>query len=56
MDIEATQWVGARNEGVVGTARQQAPPWVDESLRPQYKASYALSLNEFKWWHEMANA
>ena len=29
---------------------------MDESLRPQYKALYALSLNEFKRWQEMADA
>ena len=31
------------------------PPRVDESLRPSYKALYALSLNEFKWWQETAS-
>ena len=29
---------------------------MDESLRPDFKGSYALSLNKFNRWQEMANA
>ena len=39
-----------------GGARGGAPPRVDESLRPNFKGSYGLSLNEFNRWQEMANA
>ena len=57
LDREARRGGGgqATEGGGVGTGRG-APPRVDESLRPQFKASYALSLNKFNRWQEMAVA
>ena len=55
LDREATHTGGAAGGGG-GGARTGAPPRVNESLRPDFKCLYALSLNEFNWWMEMANA
>ena len=54
LDREARR--GGPAQGGGGESARHAPPQVDKSLRPQYKASYALSLNEFKRWQEMADA
>ena len=53
LDREAMNTGGATGGG---GARGGAPPRVDESLRPYFKGSYALSLNKFNRWQEMANA
>ena len=55
LDREASNTGGSAGGGG-GGARTGAPPRVDESLRPDFKCSYSLSLNEFNRWQEMANA
>ena len=55
LDREASNTGGAAGGGG-GGARGGAPPRVDESLRPDFKCLYALSLNKFNRWQEMANA
>ena len=53
LDREASHTGGAAGGGGGGAG---APPRVDESLRPDFKCLYSLSLNEFNRWMEMANA
>ena len=55
LDREARGGGGGQAGAGLGTGRG-APPRVDESLCPEFKASYALSLNEFNHWQEMAVA
>ena len=57
LDREARRGGGGQGQegGGLGTGRG-TPPHVDESLCPQFKASYALSLNKFNRWQEMAVA
>ena len=55
LDREASNTGGAAGGGG-GGARTGAPPRVDESLRPDFKCSYLLSLNKFNRWMETANA
>ena len=55
LDREAAAAGGGAGGGGGGT-RTGAPPRVDESLRPDYKCSYSLSLSEFNKWMETGKA
>ena len=55
LDREAMNTGGATGGWGVG-AHGGTPPRMDKSLRPDFKGSYALSLNKFNRWQEMANA
>ncbi len=57
LDREATAAAaGGGAGGGGGGTRTGAPPRVDESLRPDYKCSYSLSLSEFNKWMETGKA